>query len=183
MLVAARRVKVSSNTDSGFAPISTSRATRYTSVRVLPVPAPATISSGPSVVDTARSTFNGRPLEHQLCTKRSNRHSFTKVEIAFQSAEFDRQLADGLITILGQLRQSFVQNALEISRRICVSGVGQPRVAMQNCVHRVDTIVVNKGSEAGYHFAQDHAKREDVTTAIHSLSQQLFRSHVIDSAH
>src|SRR5678816_2150683 len=54
---------------------------------------------------------------------------------------------------------------------------------MENCVHRVDTIVVNKGSEAGDHFAQDNAEREDVTTTIHSLSQQLFRGHVIDSTH
>ena len=44
---AARRVKVSSRMRSGFAPDSTRCATRCASVLVLPVPAPAIISSGP----------------------------------------------------------------------------------------------------------------------------------------
>ena len=44
---AARRVKVRSRMRSGFAPDSTRCATRCASVFVLPVPAPAMISSGP----------------------------------------------------------------------------------------------------------------------------------------
>ena len=50
---AARRLKVTSRIRSGAMPSSTSRASRLTSVRVLPVPAPATISSGPSRWSTA----------------------------------------------------------------------------------------------------------------------------------
>ena len=46
---AARRLNVTSSSRCGATPLSTSRASRATSVRVLPVPAPATMSNaGPS---------------------------------------------------------------------------------------------------------------------------------------
>ena len=45
--IAARRVKVSSMMRAGSTPLSTRCATRCASVLVLPVPAPAIISSGP----------------------------------------------------------------------------------------------------------------------------------------
>ena len=45
---AARRVKVSSRMRSGAVPRSSRQATRATKARVLPVPAPATTTSGPS---------------------------------------------------------------------------------------------------------------------------------------
>src|SRR5688572_8110103 len=52
---AARRLKVSSKRRSGRAPSPNSHATRDASVVVLPVPAPATISSGPPPCLTASS--------------------------------------------------------------------------------------------------------------------------------
>ncbi len=51
--LAARLVKVSNSIDSGFIPDSTSFATLYTKVLVLPVPAPAITNTGPSVIATA----------------------------------------------------------------------------------------------------------------------------------
>ena len=51
---AARRVKVSSRTRRGSAPRAISAATRWASVCVLPDPAPATTSSGPSPWSTTR---------------------------------------------------------------------------------------------------------------------------------
>ena len=58
---AARRVKVSSRIRSGRTPRSTSAATRATSVRVLPVPAPATITSGASPCVAAASCASSSP--------------------------------------------------------------------------------------------------------------------------
>jgi hypothetical protein len=52
---AALLVKVSSSTPSGGTPRSSIRATRNVSVRVLPEPAPAMTSTGPSPASTARS--------------------------------------------------------------------------------------------------------------------------------
>jgi hypothetical protein len=49
----ALRVKVSSSTLFGSTPSSTRRATRNTRVRVFPVPAPATTSTGPAAAVTA----------------------------------------------------------------------------------------------------------------------------------
>ena len=51
---AALRVNVRSRMCAGGTPHSTSRATRYTRVRVLPLPAPAITSTGPSTVVAAR---------------------------------------------------------------------------------------------------------------------------------
>ena len=75
---AARRVKVSSRIRSGRRPWAISQATRWTSVAVLPVPAPATISSGPRPCDhggallgiePGRSAFRW-PCRYPCCPRR-----------------------------------------------------------------------------------------------------------------
>ena len=64
MSSAARRVKVSSSTRSGGVPLSSSAATRLVSVRVLPVPAPASTTRGSVPCRTAASCCSSRPASH-----------------------------------------------------------------------------------------------------------------------
>ena len=61
---AARRLNVSNNSRSGRTPRVSSHATREASVVVLPVPAPATISNGPSPVTASRCVLAQRIPEH-----------------------------------------------------------------------------------------------------------------------
>lgn len=67
MAAAARRVKVRSMSRSGCTPDSSSRATRAVSVRVLPVPAPAAMISGPPSCSAACSCSSLRPAR-QSCS-------------------------------------------------------------------------------------------------------------------
>ena len=56
------------------------------------------------------------------------------------------------------------------------------RIAMENCVHRVDAVVVYERRRARQHFAKHYAKREHVAATIDTLAQQLFGRHVIHGA-
>ena len=61
MSSAARRVNVSSRIRGAATPCARSQAARATSVRVLPVPAPASTRSGPDWWVAARRWFSLRP--------------------------------------------------------------------------------------------------------------------------
>ncbi len=63
MSSAARLVKVSSKIRLGWMPWSRSQAARATSVPVLPVPAPARISSGPPWWVAARLLISIEPVK------------------------------------------------------------------------------------------------------------------------
>ena len=53
---------------------------------------------------------------------------------------------------------------------------------MQNGVHRVDAISLEKWAFAGEHFANNHAEGKQVASPINSLAKQLFRRHVVHSS-
>jgi hypothetical protein len=94
---AARRVKVNRRIRCGSVPLRTRRATRWASVLVLPVPAPATIKSGPDdrrslmPYSTATRCLSFRSTQRICADEHSDTSAFGKLPSSGQC-----QLAGGL---------------------------------------------------------------------------------------
>ena len=76
-----------------------------------------------------------------------------EIEIAFECFEFFGEFVDCLIAIFRRLRERFGQDSLQIKRKFRPIRRREARIAMQDRVHRVDAVVVNKRRRAGQHLA------------------------------
>ena len=110
-------------------------------------------------------------------------HDLSAFEVVPEGFEFRRELFDCLVALLRHPVERPGQDALKVGRQLRLDRLAQPRLLVQDGVHRVDLVLVDERARARQHLAEDDAEGEDVAAQIDALAEQLLGRHVADRAH
>src|SRR5215510_2398491 len=72
---------------------------------------------------------------------------------------------------------------MHVDRQFRSDQIRKLRLLVEDCMHRIDAMLVSEWRIARQHLEKNNTKREYVTATINALAQELFGRHVVHSAH
>jgi hypothetical protein len=133
----------------------------------------------PLVIYPARARQRRDASQHESCSGLRGRR-LPQFEVAFEGPQFGGEFAGRLVAELRRAGERLRQDAQQFGRELRPDVVAQPRLLVEDGVHRVYLVVAREGARARQHLAEDDAEGEEVAAAVDALAEQLLGRHVVD---